>query len=44
MSEKNNDKKERSETYDSKLKIKGTLQDVLKVSVPANEKKQEKEN
>jgi hypothetical protein len=43
MSEKKNDKKERSKDYESKLSISGTLDQVLKVSVPkTNDEKSKK--
>lgn len=38
---KDKDKKERATEYEKKLKITGTLEDVLKASVP---KKREKDN
>lgn len=39
---KNKTKKQRSETYDKKLKIEGTLDDVLKVSIPKEKEKEDK--
>lgn len=36
---KDKDKKERATEYEKKLKIEGTLDDVLKVSVPKKDKK-----
>lgn len=39
MAEKKKKKKERAKEYDKKLAIEGTLDDVLKVSVPPKKKK-----